>query len=185
MSIYMTSDWHLWHNKFFIYEQRGFDYVEEMNDCIINNYCSIIRPDDEVYILGDVLLGGQESLTKAIPILSKLPGKIHLVRGNHDTNQRWQIYQENCAWNLIEAKNSIYLDHKGYHFYLSHYPAITSNHDYQKPLRSRLLNICGHTHTGNAWKDSDKGYIYHVEVDAHSCMPVNLDTIIESFKKKF
>lgn len=183
--IYITSDWHLFHNRPFIYETRGFETIEEMNETIINNYKSIVKPDDDIYILGDILLGGPDSLEDGINILNNIPGRIHLVRGNHCTDRRWSAYQEQCTWDLVEASNAIYLDYKHYHFYLSHYPTITSNNDYDKPLKARLLNLCGHTHTIDKWADADKGYIYHIEVDSHGCKPVSLDSIIEDFKLKF
>lgn len=183
--IYLTSDFHLGHNKDFVYEPRGFTSPAEMENAILSNYIQTINPEDDVYILGDILVGNDLTLEEGINRLNQLPGRIHLVRGNHDSNKRWSAYQEMCTWNLIEASNAIYLDYKKYHFYLSHYPAITSNNDYDKPLRQRLLSLCGHTHTADKWADADKGYIYHCEVDAHGCKPVSLDSIIEDFKLKF
>lgn len=108
---------------------------------------------------------------------------MHIIRGNHDTSTRVKKYLN--IPNVVEIVNAQYLDYKKYHFYLSHYPTITSNVDYDKPLRQRLLNLCGHTHTTDKWADINKGYIYHCELDAHNCFPVSLDTIIEDFKKKF
>ena len=179
--IWITSDFHFGHNKDFIYKPRGFLSVEEMNKTLLNNYNALVRPQDDVYILGDLLLGGSEFFEEGIKILNQLNGKIHLVRGNHDTDKRWFAYQEICTWDLWEASNAIYLDYKGYHFYLSHYPTITSNFDYDRPLKQRLLNLCGHTHTCSEWHDIDKGFIYHCEVDAHDNRPVLLDDICRSF----
>ena len=183
--IYLTSDFHLFHDKDFIYQARGFSCMGEMTGTIVRNYLDIITPEDDVYILGDILMGGNDYFEIGLKMLNSLPGHIHLVRGNHDTNKRWSAYQEQCTWDLVEASNATYLDYKHYHFYLSHYPTITSNNDYDKPLKARLLNLCGHTHTTDKWTDADKGYIYHVEVDAHDCKPVSLDSIIEDFKLKF
>lgn len=157
----------------------------EMTGAIIRNYLDTITPEDDVYILGDILMGGNDYFEIGLKMLNSLPGHIHLVRGNHDTNKRWSAYQEQCTWDLVEASNAIYLDYKHYHFYLSHYPTITSNNDYDKPLKARLLNLCGHTHTTDKWADADKGYIYHCEADAHNCKPVSLDEIIEDFKDMY
>lgn len=183
--IYVTSDFHLFHNKEFIYAARGFSSVEEMNEAIVNNYKSVVTPNDDVYLLGDLFLGGNDHYEDSIKILSSLPGHIHIIRGNHDTNRRWSAQQEICTWDLWEVNNATYIDYQGYHFYLSHYPTITSNYDYSKPLKQRLLNICGHTHTKDKWCDFDKGYIYHAEVDAHDCKPVLLDDILQDFKKYY
>ena len=181
--IYITSDFHFGHDKDFIYQPRGFSSVDEMNKAIFDNYIATIKPDDDIYILGDVLVGNALTLNEGIDLLNQLPGHIHLVRGNHDSNVRWSAYQERCTWDLVEASNSTYIHYKKYHFYLTHYPTITSNNDYDKPLKQRLLNICGHSHSLDKWADADKGYIYHVEVDAHDCYPVLLDDIIEDFKQ--
>lgn len=178
--IWITSDWHFGHNKIFIWEARGFSSVEEMNEEIIKRHNSVVSPDDHVYVLGDLILGDDEV---GIACYNRLNGWLHIVRGNHDSNRRWEIYHN--GEKIVERENSIYLDYNKYHFYLSHYPSITSNSDYDKPLRQRLLNLCGHTHTTDKWLDADKGFIYHCEVDAHNCYPVLLDDIIEEFKQKF
>ena len=178
--IWLTSDYHFYHNKDFVYEARGFATVEEMNSAIVERHNSMVKPDDDVYVLGDLLMGGPDKLEDGLELISQLNGYLHLIRGNHDTNNRWEAYVK--LPNFCERENSIYLDYQHYHFYLTHYPTITSNHDYDKPLRQRLLNICGHTHTKDKWCDWDKGYIYHVELDAHDCCPILLDDIITDFK---
>lgn len=153
-----------------------------MNETILKNFKEDISSDDEVYLLGDLMLGGPDKMEQGLEFIREIPGRLHLVRGNHCTKLRWANYAK--LPNVVEQKNSIYLDYCQYHFYLSHYPTLTSNNDYDKPLKARLLNLCGHTHTQDKWADYDKGYIYHCEVDAHNCHPVLLDTIIEDFKGK-
>ena len=179
--IYITSDLHFNHNKDFLYESRGFSNIEDMNNTIIANWNSIIAPDDDIYILGDLMLGGSEKMADGLNLIISLNGKLHLIRGNHDTDTRWKAY--GTLHNVVEQKNAIYLKYNKYHFYLSHYPSITSNFDSDKPLKARLLNLCGHTHTKDKWQDIGKGYIYHCELDAHNCYPVLLDDIIEDFKR--
>lgn len=180
--IYLVGDWHFFHNREFIYKARGFETVEEMNQTIIKNHNSIVKPEDDVYVLGDLLLGGPDNQAAGLELIAQMNGKLHLVRGNHDTDNRWTAYS--TLENIIEQQNAIYLDYNKYHFYLSHYPSITSNNDYEKPLKARLLNLCGHSHTQDKWMDADKGYIYHCELDCHDNKPVLLDDIISEFKQK-
>ena len=168
------------HNKEFVWKARGFTSVEDMNEHIIVAHNALVAPDDDVYVLGDLMLGDSAA---GIECVRRLNGKLHLVRGNHDTDARWEMYIEELP-NVIQMQNAIYLKYKKYHFYLSHYPTITSNNDYDKPLKQRLLNLCGHSHTTNRWQDIDKGYIYHCEVDAHDCKPILLDDIIEEMRQK-
>lgn len=177
--IYICSDWHFSHNKPFIYELRGFPSVGEMNEEIIRKHNEIVKPNDDVYVLGDLMLGDDNI---GLECFKRLNGKFHIVRGNHDSDRRCNIYLQQKS--VIELQNALYLHYGGYHFYLSHYPTITSNLDYDKPLKQRLLNICGNSHTTDRWMDADKGFIYHAEMDAHNCYPVALDQIFQEFKDK-
>lgn len=179
--IYLTSDLHLNHDREFIYKPRGFDSIWDMNRALIENYNDIVSYGDDVYILGDLMLGGPDRMKDGLNLLSQLKGNIHIVRGNHDTDNRWEAYQN--LHNVVEIDNAIYLKYKGFHFYMSHFPTFTSNNDYDKPLKARTLNLCGHTHTQDPWLDKDKGYIYHCELDAHNNMPISIDYIIEEFKR--
>ena len=115
-------------------------------------------------------------------MLQRLKGRLHIVRGNHDVDTRWDFYQE--LPNVVEVGNSIYFSYDGYKFYLSHYPTITTRADVGKPLKKCLVNLCGHTHTKDPFEDWGIGMIYHCEVDAHDCAPVRLEDIITDLKQK-
>lgn len=176
--IYLTSDWHFNHNKDFIYKERGFSSVEEMNIKIIENHNSIVSEDDDVYCLGDCCLGGPECNDLNKNLIESLNGKIHIITGNHCTNNRIKMYNE-CK-NIVEViQCATMLKYNKYHLYLSHFPTLCSNLDGDKPLKARIINCCGHTHTKDPFLDFDKGLIYHVEMEAHNCYPVPLDNIIE------
>lgn len=55
--IYLSSDTHFGHVKDFLWRPRGFSSVEEMNEGIIERWNLIVEPDDDVYLLGDVIMG--------------------------------------------------------------------------------------------------------------------------------
>ena len=179
--IFITSDLHFNHEKDFLYAPRGFENAKQMNEAIIENINSVVQPEDDLYVLGDLMLGGPERLHEGLKLISSLNGKLHIVRGNHDSDLRWSQYRN--LPNVVELENAIYLRYKKYHFYLSHYPTMTANKDYDKPLKARLINLCGHSHISNRWSDWDKGYIYHCELDCHNNYPVSLDQIIEEIKQ--
>lgn len=177
--IWITSDWHFNHNKSFIYESRGFNSVYEMNETIIQRYNSVVDINDEVYCLGDCMLGNNED---GIKLIKQLKGKIHIILGNHCTNTRAELY-ETC-YNIVDISYAGLLKYNGYNFYLSHYPTLTSNYDYEKPLKRRVISLCGHSHVKDPFADADKGLIFHCELDTNDCRPWLLNDIIDKIKSK-
>ena len=178
--IFITSDTHFCHNKEFIYQPRGFESVNEMNEEIVKRWNSIVSPIDTVYHLGDVMLNDN---AVGVRFLNQCHGNIRILTGNHDTSTRVQEYV-NIRPTILHIGLATIIKHKGYNFYLSHYPTITSNYDVDKPLKKRVINLCGHSHTTDPFLDWDKGLIYHCELDAHNCYPICLDDIIENIKNK-
>ena len=179
-NIWLTSDLHFGHQKEFLWGPRGFSSVQEHDNKIIENWNELIGWDDEVYILGDLMLNDNEN---GIKIIKNLPGNLHIILGNHDTDTRIELYRS--CWNVKEIEYAMPFKYDGYHFFLSHYPTLTSNLDGDKPLRKRVISICGHTHTPDPFADWDKGLIYHVELDAHENKPVLIEDVINDIKGKF
>ena len=62
MAIFIVSDLHLGHDKPFIYGARGFESVEEMNETIIRKWNEVVGEEDDVYILGDLVMGEERNL---------------------------------------------------------------------------------------------------------------------------
>ena len=60
MAIWLTSDWHFGHDREFIWKARGFASIEDMNEYIITAHNTMVNPDDDVYVLGDLMLGNSE-----------------------------------------------------------------------------------------------------------------------------
>ena len=89
--IYLTSDFHFGHEKNFIWEPRGFGSWIEAAHKIIQNYNSVIDYDDTVYILGDCMLHDNKF---GLTCLRQLKGHKYLAYGNHDTNDRIEIYKD-------------------------------------------------------------------------------------------
>lgn len=176
-NIWITSDTHFGHDRDFIWKPRGFNSVDEMNNEIIKRWNEKVQQEDIVYHLGDVMLNDNDY---GLSCLKQLKGKIHIIRGNHCTDARIALYKE-CL-NVVEVCDAKYLKVGKQSFFLSHYPCLTSNFDMNKPLNRRIINLCGHTHCKNKYKDMDKGLIYHVELDAHNCKPISIEEIIKDIK---
>ena len=85
--IYYTSDLHLGHKNIIKYENRPFEDVEEMNQTLIENWNSIVKPEDTVYCLGDFAVKNKDmNLDRIIEIYNSLNGDKHLLIGNHDVD---------------------------------------------------------------------------------------------------
>ena len=185
-NIWLTSDWHFGHDREFIWGLRGFDCVNDMNDYLISAYNSVVKPEDDVYVLGDLILGDVHN----IDYVKQMNGKLHIVRGNHDTDNRWEEYSK--LPNVVEMQNAIYLKYKKHHFYLSHFPTLTGNLQ-KETITQMTLNLFGHTHQQtnfyNFVKSDDEVveilYMYHVGVDSHNCYPILLDEIILQMHDKY
>jgi len=118
-----------------------------------------------------------------IKCLQRLNGHIHLVRGNHCTDNRLILYAS--CWNVESVGDwAIMIKDGKQSIYLSHFPTITSNYDIEKPLKARILNLCGHTHGKDPFMDWNKGLIYHVELDAHNNKPVALEDVMKDIRKR-
>lgn len=172
--IYFTSDLHLGHNKDFIYKARGFENIEDHDEALINNWNDIVNDDDEVYILGDLMLGDNKY---GIECLNRLKGKKYYIIGNHDTSARQKLYEKNDIECL--GYSTIIKIHK-YHFYLSHYATLTDNYDSDKPLTTRVINLYGHTHQVNRFNYEYKGCMMNIGVDANFLAPVSIDEVIKA-----
>lgn len=175
--IFISSDWHFNHDREFIYKPRGFNSVEEMNEEIVARHNKIVAQDDEVYVLGDLMLGDNEVGAEYI---KRMNGRLHIVLGNHCTFVREGIYR--TLPNVVEVKEAIRLKYGKYHFFLTHFPCMTGNLE-KESLTQTTCNLYGHTHQRTNFYN-DIPFMYHVGVDSHDCAPVLLDDIIEEMKQE-
>lgn len=197
MARYVTSDWHLGHERIIELCGRPFTSVDEMNEAILDNLNSTVNPDDELIILGDIVMG---SLAVNMPLLSQVRcRKVFLHPGNHD---RWSLAYP--AKGDIEAKRRVWASRyesqapdgsewaalpdripsvwrykiADYYVWASHYPyeGDSHNEDRHPELRPRdrdgfLIN--GHVHT--SW--TSFGRQFNVGVDVHDFSPVHEDEV--------
>ena len=173
--IWLCSDLHLGHDKEFVWKARGFESVDEMNHTIIDHLIEVVKPDDDLYILGDLILGNIEEGKK---LLRRIPGRVHVICGNHDSAAKIAYYESlgwDCQWSLLTKMG-------GYSVLLSHWPTKTINFG-AKPLKREVINFCGHSHSIDRFVDFGKlGACYHVEMDAHNNYPVLLDDALKEIE---
>ena len=179
--IWVTSDLHFGHNKDFLWRPRGFNSIEEHDREVIKRWNEIVNPNDTVYVLGDLMLGNNDA---GLHKIEQLMGNIRIIIGNHDTDTRIEYYLSSLM-NVVSVEWGWRLRYKGITFYMSHYPSLTSNYDEDKPLKAKVVNLCGHSHTSDPFANWDKGLIFHTELDTNDCRPWLLDDIIIKIKEKF
>lgn len=174
--IWLTSDTHFGHNKEFVWKVRGFDSCEEMNEALVERWNERVQDGDDVYHLGDIMLGSPDNLR----YLERLAGRIHIIYGNHDTNNRIALY--NTVHSVVRGSWAERQKWNGYHFYLSHFPTITSNLE-KESLKQCTINLYGHTHQKTNFY-LEYPFMYHVGVDSHDCHPVSIEQIIYDLETK-
>ena len=163
------------HDKEFIWKARGYSSVEDMNEAQIIKFNETVTDEDDVWILGDLVMGQS---VDAIPLLKRLNGKIHICLGNHDTVKREEIYKE-LGWDVQVAARIRY---NNISFYLSHFPTICTNIE-SEHLYMTTVNLYGHSHQPTNFYNGNP-YMYHVGVDSHYGYPVLLDNIIIDIKNE-
>lgn len=77
-----TADLHLGHEK--VAGLRGYDTVREHDTALARVWCDTVPEDAELFILGDLSAGGAAAEAYALSMVRDMPGRKHLILGNHD-----------------------------------------------------------------------------------------------------
>lgn len=178
VNTWFTSDLHLNHSKIIEYCNRPFSSVEEMNESLINNWNSIVKPNDIVFCLGDIALGGSTAWNTLIP---RLNGKIHLILGNHDVKNWKESYRN--LFESVSEQLTIEIDKKT--FILTHFPLLCYHGTWGTEMN--IWNLIGHVHTlrsNNSGKDFERlQYLfptqYDVGVDFNNYTPISFQEVKE------
>lgn len=112
---YYTSDLHLFHPG--LAKIRGFKMEERMD------LFSFLKPEDELYILGDVGYGYKtaETVKEVTRLLGKVRCRKHLIVGNHDAGY---LEDRHFRKAFVSIKEHMLLHDEGHDLYLSHYPLV-------------------------------------------------------------
>lgn len=178
--IFFTSDTHFYHDQDFLYKPRGCESYEEMNEKVIERWNSVVRPNDVVYHLGDILMGHYD-----IKVLSRLNGFIHLIRGNHDTDRKLSdiaAARSLGTYSFVGTSELIKFGKQS--LFLCHYPVLTANFD-DKHFSRHVINLHGHTHQKTNWLFADNPFVYHVGLDSHDCYPVHIEEILADIRNRW
>jgi calcineurin-like phosphoesterase family protein len=82
LTTWFTSDLHFGHKNIIKYRTRPWASVQEIDEALVANWNAVVKPEDEVWNLGDVAFCCKPEY--AAGLLERLNGKHHLLMGNHD-----------------------------------------------------------------------------------------------------
>ncbi|WP_063831996.1 metallophosphoesterase family protein [Nocardia otitidiscaviarum] len=183
--IWFTSDLHVGHVR--VAELRGFPTTAEHDTELARRWDAAIRPDDHVWVLGDVT-GRRGTEPAGLEWIAIRPGTKHLIAGNHDpvhgmhtgAHKAMRAYLDVFATVMQTATRKI----SGARVLLSHFPyandpdgdhtAVLRHLEYRMPDTGQWL-LHGHTHS----PIQQRGRQLHVGVDAHDLTPVPLKWVEE------
>jgi len=135
--IYFTSDLHLNHANIIKYNNRPFVNVVEMNKQLITNINSVVKSNDELYILGDFAFAQKRQTNEYLDDIQCK--NVFLIKGNHDSFLK---DRDTVELNFKGIYQYYELNYNGISFILFHYPIAVWN---KKHFGS--IHLYGHVHT--------------------------------------
>ena len=170
--IFFTSDTHFGHKHILEFCHRPFKSIEEHDKILIDNWNSVIGPDDTVFHLGDFGFGGYPFWAS---IRAQLNGHIILVIGNHD----WKNLTANSRLLFDECVSQARILIGNREVYLNHFPYLCFSH--QNPKNENYsIQLFGHVHSGPLSDGSDISRLeycfptqYDVGVDNNNFKPIS------------
>lgn len=172
-NIFFTADMHFGHENMISFVDyngqkiRPFNTCQECDELMIENWNSMVRPQDKIYVLGDVCF----NKNLGDKIMPRLNGKKCLIRGNHD-NFKLSWY---ALW---------FYDVRGCHnlenYLLTHIPVHLDS-------KARFkMNIHGHLHRNIVYKNENEikvpdVWYRNVCMDYNNYKPVSFEQIQHEF----
>lgn len=179
--IWFTSDLHFGHRNIIQFCNRPFKSVEEMDETLIENWNSVVKPNDLVFNLGDFAFAPNWRWAE---LLGRLNGTHILILGNHDIS-RWPGDSTMRLFHRVEQQMLLKID--GRLIYLNHYPFLCYAGTYRLPSDA-VLQLHGHVHSGPNSDSKGKDdmrlalrfpYQYDVGVDNNNFIPVSWEQVKE------
>ena len=127
--LFITSDLHLGHKAIIQYCNRPFDFteqgIEESDDFLLAQYRDTVKENDIVIFLGNLTFKKNHKGQKMTEIITKLPGRKVLIKGNHDWYK--DSFYRKCGF-LSVNRYLIFGD-----YFLCHFP-VTGKADFNGRL---------------------------------------------------
>ncbi|KMO14758.1 metallophosphoesterase [Methylobacterium platani] len=159
---WFSADTHFGHRGILKMEGRPFATIEEHDDSLIHAWNSRVRPQHDVFLLGDFAMNS--SAARCQEVFARLNGKKHLIIGNHDKDRHLSL-----GWASEPADlRTVHVD--GVAIVMCHYGLRTWNGTWRG-----ALHLYGHSHG----KLVGTSRSLDVGVDAWGYRPVGLTEIRE------
>lgn len=125
---WVISDTHFFHENIIKYAGRPANH----NDLMIENWKDVVRPEDTVLHLGDVLMGSAQRWQE----IPRLPGRVHVLKsGNHDEPHKRKYLEEEWGWEFVAE---FMVPYRGW--------SVSFTHEPLGELAPYNLNVHGHIH---------------------------------------
>lgn len=131
--MWVISDTHFFHKAIIEFAGRPEDH----NELMLKNWRELVKPDDIILHLGDIVLGSNTLFDQLAP---QLTGRKYLLRGNHD-HKKIGWYRKR---GFLSADGAAPTNYRGYQIHFSHFP--------QPRIVKRdpmAINVHGHIHELN------------------------------------
>ncbi len=184
---FFLSDPHFGHQNIIKFSRTQFKTIEEHDQCLMDNWCSVVKSKDTIFLGGDLCMGNRDDGFRKI---YALPGMKRLIMGNHDPKIHGQL--EAPYWLKLAgidwAAGCHELRKHGKKILLTHIPV----HPCQKDRYD--LNIHGHMHNEHVTMEethydlTDQGYevtikdkfYFNVCAEHINLTPISLEQILET-----
>lgn len=174
-NIFVLSDNHFNHWNINNLCDRGFKNVVHMNQSMIDRWNQVVKPDDMVINVGDIVYT-QGSSDEIANIISVLNGRKILVIGNHDRktyswyiNNGFDFVCESMTWNY-NGKKILFI----------HNPHEVEPVDYNR----YHYVIHGHQHNHSPFIRRNRGCLFiNVSVEQIKYTPLSLMTLLNRIKQ--
>lgn len=131
MALFFTSDTHFGDHRTINIWKRPFGSAAEMDSALIDGWNGTVRPEDEVWHLGDFARRAAD-----VPgLLARLHGVKHLVRGNNDAPAA------TAAEGWASVQDYAEIEVEGRRLVLCHYPFRSWNGQHRG-----AIDLHGHSH---------------------------------------
>lgn len=190
-NLWFTSDCHFGHKNIIDFKNRPFADEKEMAKALVDNWNSVVGPNDKIFCLGDFSWWNDRHGTKRL--INRLNGEIFIVPGNHDKPKQFELCDPErlhvCSdiVHLYIRPEDRSLDRRFetgcYEIILSHYPQLCYSHSNKKGV----YNFFGHIHSrkGEVMQEFgaplhlQKKKQYDVGADRHDYTPVEFFNVLK------